>query len=664
MHAVRRGLFTALGVGLVLAPGLSLVRLFHLWAYVPAFSHAVRTELPAALLMGLRFDLKACAVVAILVWPLFCFGPRLKAWAACLWGGTFALLSVVNFYYYGFYKTPIDSVVFGLIDDDTGAVLNTIWHEFPVGRMVLFLLVALAVACGSTWHVCRMTVRRQRRPPPVWPGVVAILIAVVLLLMAVKGTMKGMALQSAHLTVTSQPVLNHAVPNGAMALYYAWREYANSLDVGSDSSGLKAYGFDRIGDAARVLGLDAQTDGELAAALRAHGVDTPNGKNLVFFQVESWSAEPLRYQSAPFDVLGSLQPKLAGAWRFDNFDSARTGTHPALETILFGTPITPITTGKYLRHPFDWSLPRVLKKAGYDTLFVTSGYSGWRALNRTLPVQGFDEVIDAAVLKRNFPQAEGGIWGVWDAYMMRYISRRLAEQPAGRPLFIYAMTTTNHPPYELPKNYPVPDFQRDAWPGERDSDSLIANLRTYRYTNDQLAGFLDDVDGPLTTGRTIVAATGDHNVRTMGMYATPQRRVLRQQVPFMIWGAGGMSCPAALNQPASHLDMFPTLLPLLGIRSNYLVTGRDLSACPGAGEPEPLALTMIGQVRTSEAIWELGQPGSVSCISGAPGCAWPAASDRQARARLALLDWNIRRDIKSDNLNAPASVQEVPTRSR
>ena len=107
--------------------------------------------------------------------------------------------------------------------------------------------------------------------------------------------------------------------------------------------------------------------------------------------------------------------------------------------------------------------------------------------------------------------------------------------------------------------------------------------------------------------QTLIAATGDHTMRTTGLYTTPSRRVLQHRVPLMVWGAGTATCPDALDAPASHLDIFPTLLPLLGIAHGYLHTGRDLMRCDTASlrtgdQPQtttPMAVTMLGGVRTA-----------------------------------------------------------------
>ena len=143
-----------------------------------------------------------------------------------------------------------------------------------------------------------------------------------------------------------------------------------------------------------------------------------------------------------------------------------------------------------------------------------------------------------------------------------------------------------------------------------------------------------------------MAATGDHNVRTFGQYATPESQVLRQQVPFVVWGAGPLACASALHDAASHLDMFPTLFPMLGIAEGYLKTGRDLSKCPStANGTDAMAVTFIGQVRSNHAIWSMGNAHTLACQPVGSVCEWKSEQDAKARARVALMDWHIRHHI-------------------
>jgi phosphoglycerol transferase MdoB-like AlkP superfamily enzyme len=646
LRAVLHGMGVGLCVGLVLALWFSVARGLMLAYYWPTPGGELWAELPVALLMGFRFDLKMGAIATLLLFPLLGWRWCMSALVIRVWASLFALLAVINFYYYGFYKLPIDSVIFGLADDDTVAVLHTIWQDFPMLQIAVVLVLAVWSANAATLRVGQCALQwLQQHGARAW-HVLFIPVLLVLVLMVGKGTLKGMALQLDNITATSKPFLNNVIPNGVTALYNAWDAYRTSTDIGEENTGLKALGFESYQDAARAYGLTATTPEGVDRALMASGRNQPNGKNLVFFQMESWSAEPFKYQSKDMDVLAGLNAKLHNAWVFDNFDSAHHGTHPALEAILFNTPVTPITNGKYRHITLDWGVPFAMKKAGYDTVFVTSGQSGWRELNRVLLIQSFDEVIDAATLRAKYPGAEGGIWGVWDSYMFRYIEERLAQQPKGRPLFIYAMSTTNHPPYELPSDYQPFAFDIRNWPGDKGSEQLIPNLQTYRYANDELAKFVTAVERSPAATRTVVAATGDHNVRTFGQYATPESQILRQQVPFIVWGAGKLSCPNALHQAASHLDMFPTLFPMLGIGEGYLNTGRDLTQCPNAANSaEAMAVTFIGQVRSNHAIWSMGNAHTLACQPVGSVCEWQATQDAKARARVALMDWHIRHHI-------------------
>ncbi len=665
LHAIPRGLLRGLlrawvlVVPLVVA--LSLIRLGQLAYFWPSGYHVSTTDLASVLVQGFRFDLKVSAVAGFLLllvlpWVSGKVQGRIAAGVAFL----YVMLSLVNLHYFGFYKTPIDSLVFGLVEDDTTAVLQTIWRDFPV---IWTLALAAVLTVGSVALHRSLVVRLK--PDAVLQtrhAAVKLVLAIVVffaLLFAGKGTIREMALQRQHLTVTTSQFLNDMVPNGPIALKYAWDSRGQSQNLQNPLAGLKAMGFDSAQAAAQVLGLPHGSDADIKAALTAHTAlpaGTPK-KNLIFFLMESWSAEPMLYQSPKFDVLGRLAPTLDKACHFSNFDSAHAGTHPSLEAILFSTPITPLTLGDVGRKPIPWAIPKVIKDAGYQTLFVTSARSGWRDLNRVLAVQGFDEVVDANTLKEQYPEANLGIWGVWDSYVFKYLNKRLAAQPVDKPIFVFVLTSTNHPPYDLPADYQRVPRDMAQWKGETTSDTLLLNLDSYHYAADLLGGFVQDVQkGPLKAN-TIIAATGDHNVRSFGMYAEAPRRYLQRQVPFVVWGEGlgGPQCGPQQALPASHRDMFNTLLPLVGVNGPYINAGRNLLRTPEATPLDaPRILFFTGEARNAQGLWQLGNPNSFAC-SSAPmagakpagtDCQFNALDDQQERARYGLLDWNVRISLK------------------
>ncbi|PHM19968.1 MAG: hypothetical protein CK604_10120 [Curvibacter sp. PD_MW3] len=644
---------------LCVACALSLLRMGQIAWHWPEGFDAPLADLWSVVFQGARFDLKVCAAAAILLWPVLIIVPaRWHGWLTGTVTLLFVTASLVNLHYFGFYKTPIDPVVFGFFEDDTKAILQTIWSDFPV-------TLTLAVLAGASWGSMaarkaaygRLSLRLNRgigdRRIPVWLTLLGVLAALFLLVLTTKGTLRAMALGRQNVSVTTSQFLNDMVPNGVIALKFAWDGRKASQNFSDPLLGLKQLGYDSPMAAARVLGIEAGDDKALRASLFAQGVDAPPGKprkNLLFFLMESWSAEPFRYQAKDFDVLGRLAPTLKQACHFSNFDSAQPGTHPSLEAILFSTPITPLTLGPQGKTPIPWSVPLLLKQAGYHTLFVTSTRSGWRDLDRVLRTQGFDEVVDANNLKAAYPEATLGIWGVWDSYVFRYLSERLKKKE-DKPLFVFVLTATNHPPYDLPPEYQRVERNQAKWGGERSADTLWLNIDSYHYATDLLGGLVQEVRAGPQHANTVIAATGDHNVRSFGLYATPERRYLLSQVPFVIWD-DGLDCGPQRQLPASHRDMFPTLLPLLGVNSGYVKTGRNLLLDPAKQTNPalnaPFSMNYYGTARNAQGSWTLGDPASFVCSPGPAGadCHFDAQQDAQARAQLGLLDWNVRATLR------------------
>ncbi len=638
---------------LCVAAALSAVRILQLAWLWPSGFEAKLSDILTVLFQGARFDLKVCAAAVVLLSPLlFILPSRLHGWIAGTVTVIFTFLSLINLHYIVFYKVPIDPIIFGFFEDDTKAIIQTIWSDFPVVQTLLVLLVLSAVAIVARTRLYGfLSVRLNYQRVPVWATLLSVLLAVLMLVLTIKGTLRAMALGRQNTSVTTSQFLNDMVPNGVIALKFAWDDRSDSQDISDPLQGLKRLGFNSPMEAARILGIEATDENALHAALIANGPQQNNShkKNLFFFLMESMGAEPFLYQASDFDVLGRLEPTLSHACHFSNFDSAQPGTHPTLEALLFSTPITPLTLGLRGKVPIPWATALVFKRAGYHTVFATSARSGWRDLDRVLKVQGFDEVIDANDLKAAYPDAELGIWGAWDGYLFRYLSEHLNKPQGDKPLFVFALTSTNHPPYDLPADYQPPKLNMEKWGGERVFDSLKPNLDTYRYATDLLGGFVQEVlSGPLGSD-TVIAATGDHNGRSFGRYATSERRYLEHQVPFIIWG-DGIDCGHQLELPASHRDMFPTLFPLVGVDSGYVNTGRNLLADPAAKENSalnlPLILSYYGPVRDARGEWMLGNPASFTCTpvqkKADATCRFDAKEDAEDRAFLGLLDWNVR----------------------
>jgi arylsulfatase A-like enzyme len=240
-----------------------------------------------------------------------------------------------------------------------------------------------------------------------------------------------------------------------------------------------------------------------------------------------------------------------------------------------------IQTG-LLPHPEAWvattplggpprSLPETLREHGYATRFFTAADPGWDNqtpwLNRWYDGWEFDagRQSDRALFQR-----------------MRAWFRD--ERPRNKPFFVMAMTRTNHVPFER-----IPGVGRTG--GDR-LDERIAD--TMRYTDAALGELLDSVRTEPWFAHTIVIVTGDHGF-PLGEHGTSRlgetAHVEATAVPLVFVGQHPklLAIKGRRAEPASHIDIAPTVLDLLGIDGSGTWMGRSLVG-PGADEAQAITL--------------------------------------------------------------------------
>ncbi|MFA6904357.1 MAG: hypothetical protein WC236_14880, partial [Gallionellaceae bacterium] len=306
--ALSTAILQAWVIVVCVAVALSLLRVMQLfWHWPPGFE-APWSELFAVVLQGARFDLKVSAAAAVLFLPVLLILPtRFHGWIAGTIAVLFVFTSLVNLHYFGFYKTPIDAIVFGFFEDDTKAIVQTIWSDFPVVLTLAILFgLSLAAIIARRWLFTRLSRLLAAYKAPLWLTLLALLLGMLMLVMTIKGTLRAMALGKQNVSVTTSQFLNDMVPNGVTALKFAWDSRRDSQDLSDPLLGLKRLGFGSPMQAARELGIEAADEKTLHEALMVNGVDQPatHKKNMLFFLMESWSAEPILYQAQDFDVLG------------------------------------------------------------------------------------------------------------------------------------------------------------------------------------------------------------------------------------------------------------------------------------------------------------------------------------------------------------------------
>jgi hypothetical protein len=285
---------------------------------------------------------------------------------------------------------------------------------------------------------------------------VLVLVQVLVLAVLARGSIGTFPLIRRDVAYSADAFVNAMVLNAPVELYKAARQRSKEIDIGNDpAAGLRALGFSGVQDAARAAGFgDHPSEDAIAARLFATAPGTPRpvaaSPHVVLALLESFGADLLDVDGPGNDMLGRLRAELPKGYRFGNFIAGQNGTHPELEYLLLGSPITPLTQGANAGIGFDNSAALPFLKAGYHTAFVYGGGADWRNIGRTFARQGFERIYDARDIRQRYPQATGTDWGLYDKYLFDFVADLLKQADArGERLFVFVLSTTNHPPYAL-----------------------------------------------------------------------------------------------------------------------------------------------------------------------------------------------------------------------
>ncbi len=553
-----------------------------------------------AFMLGMRFDLVQVAWVNALVllslFIIWAIGSRkvFEGWLAGLtWYYTFFFVVIftiigVDFGFYSFFNEHINILVFGFFEDDTKALLSTMWNNYPIIRMTLGLAAMIAVV----YAVVRFTISSIRKAPEtVRTFHVSARVSIITLLLfvnffAVRGSFGMFPLDIMDSAISPNEYINKLSLNGVYTFYRAV-EFRMKDDKAYNL--LQALGYkDRVGDAVSVyLGKTVAVDpaNPLAALIRRTPLNPAAAKlkpNVVVFQMESFATHLTNYNSPDFDMLGDLKEHMAKDHVFWRFVSSDIGTIGSLESFLMNTPKRPeskyVTQSKYAFNSYASGMAVPYKNAGYETIFIYGGNVGWRNINSFVPLQGFDQCLGEGSMDLAYGRNE---WGVYDEHLFDFTLKKLAENP-DKPKFIFVVTTSNHPPYTLPADYkarPIhmpPEVRKLI---ASDTDLVDKRLIAYQYANQKFAEFLTALkSGPLG-GKTVIAASGDHSFHLFDYGSDRTFDVLG--VPFYLYIPKALE-PAKVDMttPGSHADIVPTVYDLTLSNQPYLAIGRDMLA-PG-----------------------------------------------------------------------------------
>jgi hypothetical protein len=313
-----------------------------------------------------------------------------------------------------------------------------------------------------------------------------------------------------------------------------------------------------------------------APAPRPHRADPL--PDIVVVMVESLRAEDLSFIAGGRE--DSATPHLdALAARSVVFSSYLSNAFPSAPSVFaFHASAWPhrrkeIITDFSDRH-FD-SLPERLASLGYETVYVGADphfdhqdawLSRWYGRMRDLVASGA-QATDRAIVSRAIDEIG-----------------RHDRTSGGKPLFAFVSTYSTHYPFRLPADAGEPELPEHAGLGARYRQVL-------GYTDAQLGTLLDALNTRPRHDRTVTIVVGDHS------FYTNLRKTSGLPENDNQWTAALVCGPAALVgvarrvvTPASHVDMMPTLLAMIGDDRPTAALGSDLFGAPRVARPSAFAI--------------------------------------------------------------------------
>jgi phosphoglycerol transferase MdoB-like AlkP superfamily enzyme len=553
-----------------------------------------RGDVLPALERGFRFDVKVAAflflpLLVLAIADLFFKKPEhkkkifflLKRTALCLW--VFLLITImVDHQYYAFFQSHLTVLFFGIAEDDTIAVLKSMWTDHPVVRW----LCLISLIYYGIWSLFNYFSAKQKTLPHFslkkMLYVYAIYIPIHVLCM--RGSFTIFPLMRDDAVISNHPFINYLVINPYFALKEAMQEKQNGSKYVAESKILEMYQQQSIESGLKDL--DKENWQQLFATSPKNASIEQNPPNVVYVMMESWSNFLIDYNSPTNNMLSSFTPHSKEDFLFRNTISAMNSTLPAIEGMLLGKEIRDVLiwNSPFRFSSFSTSLARVYKNKGYRTIFITSGKLGWRNINQWIPKQGFDEAYGQNEILQHYPDAQDCSWGVYDEYSFRRAQDFLLESKNSHvPYFIYVMTTSNHTPYEIPTHFkPEPNsIPKDLNPSLTTSEELAKkSLVGYQYSNKSLGDFLSFVKGDAQLKeKTVVVAVGDHNswmLAPRNSEVMPYTKTL--SVPFYFYVPNYLKKNITYDplRPASHKDIISTLVPLTLSEAKYFNMGNNL----------------------------------------------------------------------------------------
>jgi phosphoglycerol transferase MdoB-like AlkP superfamily enzyme len=260
---------------------------------------------------------------------------------------------------------------------------------------------------------------------------------------------------------------------------------------------------------------------------------------------------------------------------FPNYYASARTTAKAVYSVITGIPDGNTFFASSPRDPMAIDQYTIWEQFdGYKKYFMMGGNANWANIRGVLT----NNIPGINILEEGYwksPKID--IWGVSDLDLLKEAHQLFEKEEA--PFFALILTASFHRPFTVPKglkdfDYTLPDVSYLEKYGFVPEEYL-----SMRFCDYAVKEFFRLASSSPYYENTIFIITGDHGISEQSPAAPKNYQGMslhEYQVPLIIHYPERYSKGEVMPQAGGHIDLFPTIAALAGIRYRNTTLGRDL----------------------------------------------------------------------------------------
>jgi len=438
---------------------------------------------------------------------------------------------VVDLVLYRYWGFRLDSTPLFYLKSPKDALASANWTTNILGFLFILLIARLLFYIFNRFLANKNVTPIQPKQKK-YIGL-ALFFCTALLFLPIRGGVGVSTMNVGKVYFSDRKELNHAAINPLFSFFEAL-----SFESGFD----KQYRFMKADEAKSVFA----TLVDQPASDSIPQLFTVKHPNVIFVVLESFMSKDMETLGGLPNVAVRMNKLAEEGILFTNFYANSFRTDRGLVSIFSGYPGQPNTSiMKYARKAQSLpSIPKSLKKAGYDLQYYYGGDADFTNMRSYLVGAGIVDIIS----DQNFPPGDqSGKWGVPDHIVFNKLSGNL-DKNQKEPFMKILQTLSSHEPFDVPFHKLSNPYQNSV-----------------AYTDSCLGLFIDHFKKTKWWKNSIVVMVPDHAMRFPANL--DNRSDERYKIPLLIVG-GAVKTPRRIDTYASQIDISATLLSQLQLPHN------------------------------------------------------------------------------------------------